>query len=164
MHDGSESRAGCGWWGMIDRASRRRIHVAWKNMKQRCSNPSREDFKWYGARGITVCPEWADSFPAFLSWAICNGYEDHLTLERVDSDGPYCPENCRWATKKEQANNRRTNRRLTINGRTQSIAEWSQELGIDRSTLWRRINAGWTVERALTEPVHIEKRKRSVRS
>lgn len=148
---------------MIDRASRRRIHYAWNNMKQRCSNAARDDYPLYGGRGITVCPEWA-GFPAFLAWAMENGYEDHLTLDRIDTDGPYCPENCRWATKKEQANNRRSNRVLTLDGRTQSMTQWAEELGIDASTLWRRLHYGWPVERALTEPVHTEKRKRSVRS
>lgn len=142
--------------------SRARLYTAWNNMRQRCYNAKRRDYVWYGARGITICPEWANSFPAFAEWAMANGYEDHLTLDRIETDGPYCPENCRWATQKEQANNRRSSRLLTFGGRTQTLKQWSEELGVDISTLWRRLHNGWTVDRALTEPVHIEKRPRRV--
>lgn len=147
-----------------ERTRRARLYVAWNNMRQRCTNAARPDFQWYGGRGITVCPEWADSFPAFQAWAVENGYDDHLTLDRIDTNGPYSPGNCRWATRKDQANNRRTNRFLTLDGRTQSIKQWADELGIDNTTIWRRLHNGWPVERALTEPVHKEKRNRRVRS
>lgn len=142
-------------------ASRTRIYTAWNNMRQRCLNESRNDFQWYGARGITICPEW-DSFPAFMEWALENGYRDDLTLDRIDTNGPYSPDNCQWATRKVQANNRRTNRMLTLGDRTQSLKQWSEELDIDNTTIWRRLHNGWSVERALTEPVHTEKRNRRV--
>ena len=129
-------------------------------MKGRCQNPARRDFVWYGARGITVCPEWADSFPAFMDWALENGYGPTLTLDRIETNGPYSPSNCRWATRKEQANNRRTTKQITMDGCTRSIAQWAEELGIDVSTLGKRLKHGWPVERALTEPVHSNKRKR----
>lgn len=140
---------------------RPRLYIAWNNMRQRCYNTGRRDFPLYGGRGITVCPEWLGSFQAFMDWALDNGYQDDLTLDRIETDGPYCPENCRWATKKAQANNRRTNRMLTFDGRTQSMKQWAEELRMDSSTIWRRLHSGWSVERALTEPVHREKRKRS---
>jgi len=143
---------------------RKRLYNAWSNMKQRCSNDARHDFPAYGGRGITVCEEWQDSFQAFRSWALSHGYEAHLTLDRIDTNGHYCPGNCRWATKKEQANNRRTNRFVTMNGRTQSIKQWADELGMEKTTLWRRFNAGWPAERALTEPVHTNKGKRRIPS
>lgn len=146
------------------RVSRSRLYTTWNNMKQRCSNAARRDFPAYGGRGITVCDEWQKSFWAFYHWAMASGYEPHLTLDRIETDGPYCPENCRWATKKDQANNRRTNRFLTHEGRTQSMKQWADELGMDHTTLWRRLAYGWPVERALTEPVHTEKRKKGVRS
>ena len=139
------------------------LRVAWNNMKQRCYNEARPDYLWYGARGIGVCEEWLESFPAFMAWALANGYRTGLTLDRIETNGNYCPENCRWATRKTQANNRRSNRFLTMDGRTLSMKQWSEELGMDNTTLWRRLHKGWPVERALTEPIHTEKRRKMVR-
>lgn len=141
---------------------RTRLYTAWSNMKQRCCNRARPDYPTYGGRGITICPEWAEDFSAFMAWALDNGYKDHLTLDRIDTNGPYSPGNCRWVTRKAQANNRRTNRLLTLYGKTQSMGQWAQELGIGSGTLWRRLHNGWSVERALTMPV--QKKQRRVRS
>lgn len=138
-----------------------RLYTAWKNMRQRCVNENRKDYPAYGGRGIAVCPEWQNSFPAFMAWALETGYQDGLTIDRIDTNGQYCPENCRWATKKEQANNRRSNRVLTMGGKSQTMQLWADELGIEASTLRRRLYCGWPVERALQEPIHIEKRKKS---
>lgn len=127
-----------------------RLYNVWQKMKSRCFNTRASNYKHYGGRGITVCEEWAQSFEAFRDWALANGYRDDLTIDREDNDGPYCPENCRWATMKQQSNNRRSNRGITFNGKTQTTRQWADELGIPYEVLRNRISHGWSVEQALT--------------
>lgn len=122
-------------------------------MISRCYDPKNKSYPYYGGRGIRVCEEWRENKNAFFEWAVRNGYSDDLSIDRIDNNGNYCPENCRWATQIEQANNKSSNRFLTLNGETHTVCEWSRIIGIDNRALRTRIDVlGWSVEKALTEP------------
>lgn len=115
--------------------TKRKLYRVLAGMKSRCSNKNEPGYKHYGGRGIRVCEEWLNSFEAFESWALSNGYEEGLSIERIDVNGNYCPENCKWATSLEQCNNMRRNIRVTYLGKTQTIAQWARELGKEYNTL-----------------------------
>lgn len=117
---------------------RDKLRNVWKGAKKRCNNPTHYAYPQYGGRGIKLCECWND-FENFYKWALSSGYEVGLTLDRINNDGDYEPSNCRWASWKEQGNNRRTNTLITFNGRTQTMAMWADELGITRHTLWARL-------------------------
>lgn len=138
--------------GMNRRGKRHPVYRIWTSMLTRCENPNAKGYKNYGGRGIAVCDEW--HAPAvFIGWALANGWQKGLQIDRIDNDGNYEPDNCRWTTWKEQAQNRRNNRFITFNGKTQCLADWSRETGIGHGTLWQRIyQYHWSIERALTEP------------
>lgn len=121
-------------------------------MLTRCLNPRSEKWPQYGGRGIAVCQRWQESFEAFLA-DMGEPPPDH-SLDRIDNDGPYSPENCRWATNNQQARNKSTNRVLTYQGKSQTLAEWAEELGLPRNTIQTRLRLGWSVERALSGNAH----------
>lgn len=129
--------------------SRTRLYHIWNSMKQRCSNPNAISYKYYGAKGVSVCEGWQE-FQPFCEWAISNGYADDLTIDRIDSCGDYCPTNCRWATNKEQQNNTSYNRLYTYNGETHNIMQWAQIMSISANMLYKRLLRGWDIEKALT--------------
>jgi hypothetical protein len=134
---------------------------SWLAMKSRCSNPRVTQYEDYGGRGITVCDRWNESFDAFLEDMGDKPTPRHQ-IDRIDVEGNYEPSNCRWVTSQTNNNNKRSNRLLTFDGRTQSVAEWGRELGIRGATIGIRINdLGWSVERALTTPA--VKRERNTR-
>jgi hypothetical protein len=126
-------------------------YKAWLSMINRCYCDSTPSAKNYKARGITVCPRWRNSFKAFIEDI---GPKPHpsLTLERIDNDGNYEPGNVRWATYKEQSRNKRSNRKITVNGKTLLLVEWAESAGISLTTLMRRIEHGWPLEKAVTLP------------
>lgn len=136
----------------MQKMSNTRIYRIWKMMKHRCNCTSYDNYKYYGARGIKVCEEWANSFQTFYEWSIANGYTEELTLDRIDVNGNYEPNNCRWATRKEQMNNTRFNHFATLNGCTKSLAEWAEIYGIKPATIRKRFQRGWSVEKAITTP------------
>ena len=127
-----------------------RLHTIWALMKDRCYNKKSKSYKNYGGRGITVCDEWRNDFIAFDEWANTNGYNDMLTIDRIDVNGNYEPSNCRWITLQEQAFNKRTSRFVEYNGKKKTVAEWAKEIGLGRKTLEYRLDAGWPLEKALS--------------
>lgn len=115
----------------IHNMARTKIYSVWNGIKDRCLNNKKKNYKYYGGRGIKVCEEWKNDFLSFYNWAINNGYKEGLTIDRINNEGNYEPNNCRWATHKEQANNTRRNRYITYKGKRQSLANWCRELNID---------------------------------
>ena len=129
------------------------LYSVWYGIKARCNNPSSMNYPRYGARGIKVCDAWENDFLTFYEWSIRSGWEHGLTIDRIDNDGDYCPENCRWVTHEVQNNNTRNNVNITYNGKTQTITQWANELGINESTLRKRISRGWDIDKALSTKV-----------
>lgn len=140
--------------------SHTRLYVIWNGMVRRCHNPKAQRYESYGGRGITVCDEWLNDFMTFRAWALSHGYHDDLSIDRIDNNKGYNPDNCRWATDSEQANNMSSNTMITFNGKTQNMKQWSIELGISYIALVCRFERGWSVERAFTTPVRQQKRSR----
>lgn len=129
------------------------LYDVWKTMKQRCGNPKNRGYHNYGGRGICVCDEWKSNFQSFYDWSMDNGYKQGLTIDRIDVNGNYCPENCRWVDRRVQANNMRVNRMITYNGETDTLANWSRRLNINYYTLEQRLNKfHWPVEKAFIPP------------
>lgn len=129
---------------------------SYRSMMDRCYRKESANYKFYGGRGICVCREW-HNIEEFEKWVNGSGFSPGMSLDRKDTDGNYCPENCRWATAKEQANNRRNTVYLEYNGERKTITEWAELLGINRSTLNNRICRGWSVEKALSRRNYFEK-------
>lgn len=127
-----------------------RLYHIWCGMKCRCSCPTNKDYPNYGGRGIDVCEEWKNDFSVFMKWAFANGYTDELTLDRIDTNGNYCPGNCRWATNLTQQNNKRTSHYIEYNGEKHTIAEWARILGLRRDTLRQRVLASWPLDKILS--------------
>lgn len=135
-----------------------RLHSIWSGIKDRCFNPNSPEYKNYGGRGITMCDEWSnniDGYDNFYEWAVRHGYEENLTIDRIDVNGIYEPSNCRWATFKEQQNNRTDNVYVIFNDKKQTIAQWAEELKINENTIRARLRHGWTIEEAFSNKQRI---------
>lgn len=120
----------------------KRLRDIFKNMKRRCYDEKNKDFKNYGGKGIKIHEEWLNDPESFCQWSIENGYDDNLTIDRIDSCGNYSPDNCRWVTMKVQQNNRTNNLMIEINGKKQTMQQWVDETGIKYSTLRYRYHKG----------------------
>lgn len=137
--------------------SSHRLNKIWRMMRQRCYNQNDQAYKNYGGKGVKVCEEW-HTFKFFMEWALNNGYQDGLTIERKDSNGDYCPSNCEWITRAENCRRARkgkpggrkgTGKVIEFNGESKTIQRWAEEIGIKDTTLHQRI-ANWGIEKALT--------------
>lgn len=140
-----------------------RLYLVWMDMRRRCRDPKDANYGNYGGRGISVCDEWQD-YSVFRDWAYSTGYDEtaksrQCTLDRIDTNGNYSPDNCRWADAKVQCNNKRNNVLIEYNGKVQTASQWADETGISGRTIVRRIRSGWTVEKALTTPVQVFKNR-----
>ena len=141
--------------------TKNRLYRIWAEMKRRCENSDRPNYRNYGGRGIKVCQEWKNSFETFREWALNNGYSDELSIDRIDNGGNYEPSNCHWVTDKEQANNKRSNKLIAYKGEKRTLAQWCEMFGLDYSVVYMRlyrnhssfeeaIKKGNKVERKLT--------------
>lgn len=133
--------------------SNTRLFSIWVNMRDRCNNEKNKRYKRYGGRGIKVCKEWQDNYLSFANWARENGYSDLLTIDRIDVNGNYEPNNCRWADMKTQQRNRTDNRLIKLDGETKTLAEWCEIYGNNYSMVYNRISEmGWDEEKAIKTP------------
>lgn len=147
-------------WHETHAGKKERLYGVYRGIIKRCENKNDRYYDRYGGRGIKICDEWRNDYAIFREWAYAHGYDDtankyECTIERVDNDKDYCPENCIWTSMIRQCNNRSSNHLIEHNGDIHTISEWSLILGIRKDTIRRRIvNYHWSVDRALTEPVH----------
>ena len=130
------------------------LYYVWQAMRMRCFNKNDKGYKNYGGRGITVCAQWNKDYVAFRNWAINNGYKPGLSIDRIDNNKGYCPENCRWATRSQQNNNTRRTLLIEYQGRTDTLSWWCKKLGLNHNTIYARIYCyKWPIEKALTTPI-----------
>ena len=130
-----------------------RLFNIWQNIRSRCLCTTNPYFQYYGGKGIKICDEWKDDFNSFYDWAMRNGYEENLTIERIDVNGNYKPSNCKWATWVEQSLNKNDTHFLEYKGVKKPLTVWAREKGINPSTLLYRLKRGWIVEKSLETKV-----------
>lgn len=131
---------------LVHGLSKTPLYSVWQTMKQRCTNPHCRGYRWYGAKGITICEEWQRP-ESFYEW---DGYEPGLTIDRINPSEGYSPSNCRWISMSDQQNNKTSNRVLTFQGISHTLTEWSVLTGIPRTTITNRLKLGWSIEEVLT--------------
>lgn len=165
LKSGNTSSCGCLHRELLSSASKThgdsgtRLYHVWKAMHGRCYNPNNKNYSLYGGRGIIVCDEWLKDFSVFKQWAIQNGYEAGLTIDRINGDLNYCPDNCRWVTQKEQTRNVSRNHVINFQGATKCASEWAEIYHMPPDRLYERLKRGWPIEDALTLPRGARRRK-----
>lgn len=135
-----------------------RLYHIYRGMLNRCTNPNNYGYHWYGGRGIRVCDEWQGNkgYESFKAWALVNGYNDEQTIERIDVDGNYCPDNCKWIPQNEQAHNRRSSRVYEVDGKRQDLSQWAKDYGVEYHALRSRLRRGMDIREALTKPIAVK--------
>ncbi|MCH5261605.1 MAG: hypothetical protein J1F42_01705 [Lachnospiraceae bacterium] len=128
--------------------TRTKIYYVWQGMINRCDRPSHKSYCDYGAKGIFVCDEWHNS-KTFIDWALSNGYKEGLEIDRIDTNGSYCPENCRWVDRFENANNKTNNKIISHLGVERTLAEWARFYGVNYKNLSRNLSKGYSLEEAV---------------
>lgn len=137
-----------------------KLYLIWKSIKKRCFNPNDKNYKNYGGRGIKICDDWKSDFMKFYNWSIQNGYKKELSIkgkniwsiDRIDNNGDYCPENCRWVTNIKQARNKRNNIKVQYNGQVITLRDLCDELNLSYKLIYDRIHiCGWDLKKALTQ-------------
>lgn len=157
-------RTGRAWYDIaycpeLSRRIRTRLYEVWASMRKRCLVPSCPDWPRYGGRGVTICDEWLRDYGAFRDWAVTRGaYRKGLTLDRADSNGNYEPSNCRFVTKADQQLNIRRAIKLTVEGRTETLAQWARISGVSPDVIRTRYYKGWPHDRAVFEPIQSSSR------
>ncbi len=151
-----------------------RLYRIWRGMLYRCYNDKAKSYRLYGARGISICDEWRDDYNAFKKWALENGYADDLSIDRINGDGNYEPSNCRWATRKQQGENKRKpytfmerpeelrGKMYEFNGESHTLPYWCVKFNTSTEAVSYRIKHGWTFEEALTEPKHSRYQRKKI--
>lgn len=167
LRNGSVKSCGCLNYNSKNKThgmSKSSLYNIWNGMKFRCTNKNSDSYKNYGQRGISVCEEWFNNPQSFIEWALKNGYEEGLTIDRMDNEKDYCPENCRWISKGEQAKNRRMNYCIEYKGETKTLWELCEELNLNYNLVHNRIKKlGWSFEKAINTPVNKNKRNMKAR-
>ena len=136
-----------------------RLYRIWGDMKDRCFNQSAKDYPRYGGKGVNICEQWVNDFQSFYDWSIKNGYSDNLTLDRIDNNGNYEPDNCRWATMKEQCRNRSNTLIIEYKGEKRPLSEWCEILNIDYHSAHWRLKNGWSVQKSFETPTRKMRKK-----
>jgi hypothetical protein len=130
--------------------SNNKVYNVWRQMRQRCSNKNNKYYYIYGGKGVRVCDAWENDFICFYKWAMANGYKKGLTLDRIETDGNYEPNNCRWVDVKANSNNKNNNLALTINGETKTLKQWAEHYGVDYANVYYRYKTGHSIEEVFT--------------
>ena len=129
------------------------LYIAWINIKARCYNKSNPEYCYYGNKGICLCDEWLNNFESFYDWSINNGWNKNLSIDRINNNGNYCPENCRWTTKDVQANNTSRTHKYEYQNKIYTIKELEKEFNVPYKLLYSRlVNLNWPIEKAINSP------------